>query len=146
MFVQLFFNLVIYEYSFFQSNFYKNLVALHSYLKQTRLINGQRVTRPTCLLCLAQLLANTLNYAHTHTLHTQQGSERNTPARNTAPCIDWTKKHFLLMVAWPPFHLKILWSCCIAINRPTKRRGLRARRTRLQVLCLWPAHQPRWQP
>lgn len=74
---------------FSKASFYKNLVALHSYLKQTRLINGQRVTRPTCLLCLAQLLqANTLNHVHTHTLHTQQGSERNTPARNTALCID----------------------------------------------------------
>lgn len=55
---------------FSKASFYKNLVALHSYLKQIRLINGQRVTRPTCLLCLAQLLqANTLNHAHTHTSH-----------------------------------------------------------------------------
>lgn len=103
------FNLVIYEYSFFQSNFYKNLVALHSYLKQTRLINGQRVTRPTCLLCLAQLLqANTLNHAHMHTLHTQQGSERNTPARNTAPCIDWAKT---TSCSWCP-GLLFIWKSC----------------------------------
>lgn len=56
---------------FSKASFYKNLVALHSYLKQIRLINGQRVTRPTCFVVSCSVAAgkHTKPCAHTHTSH-----------------------------------------------------------------------------
>lgn len=126
---------------FSKSNLKKNLVALHSYLKQIRLINGRTFTRSTCLLCLAQLpRANTLNHAHTPHAASRQ-------ARCTCPILCSQhqlseKTHFLPMLPSPPFHLNTAVSQRCH-QPPDTRRGVSGRRTRLQVLRLQPAHQPR---
>lgn len=84
-----------------------------------------------CLLCLVQLLqAIALScafaihtHARTHSTRNRKASAVHLPETLQPTPIEFLKKHFLVILPCPPFHLRALWSYCITLNRPVKRRG-----------------------
>lgn len=94
---------------FSKASFYKNLVALHSYLKQIRLINGQRVTRPTCFVVSCSVAAgkHTKPCAHTHFTRNKEASAIHLP--ETRLCASTEQK--TTSCSWWP-GLLFIWKSC----------------------------------
>lgn len=115
------------------------------YLKQIRLIKRDTFVRIVCFVVCCSVA-----FSHAQeSPHRKEVSWIHLPATWCSASIE--QNHFLLMMPCPPFHLKTLWSFCIAINHKVKGKGVSGWmgwgewKTCIQVFCLWPTHQLRWQ-